>query len=119
MSLSLQIALIMVGLLHTIPAISGLSTAKLAALYQIDSNDHVVLTLLRHRAVLFGLLSAACYYSAWTKTAAIEVSLIALIAMLSFVLIAFTTPHHSHAIKKVAIADSAGCAVLAIGWCLN
>jgi hypothetical protein len=119
MSLSLQIALVLIGLLHTPPAISGLSANKLAALYQIDTNDRVLLVLLHHRAVLFGLLAAACYYSAFTQQFAFEVSVAAFAAMLSFVAIAFSIPHHSPAIKKIALADVIGAVVLAAGWALS
>lgn len=119
MNLSLQIALVLIGLLHTPPAISGLSANKLAALYKIDTNDRVLLVLLHHRAVLFGLLAAACYYAVFTQHYALEVSIAAFIAMLSFVGIATGIPHHSPAIKKIAIADTIGVLVLALGWALN
>ena len=119
MSLSLQIALVLIGLLHTLPAISGLSANKLAALYKIDTNDRVLLVLLHHRAVLFGLLAAACYYSAFTQQYGLEVSIAAFIAMLSFVGIAAGVAHQSPAIKKIAIADAIGALVLTLGWVLN
>ena len=119
MSLSLQIALVLIGLLHTPPAISGLSKSKLAALYKIDINDSVLLVLLHHRAVLFALLAGACYYSAFTQQFAGEVSVAAYIAMLSFVGIAFSIPHNSPAIKKIAIADAIGAVVLTAGWAIH
>lgn len=119
MNLSLQIALVLIGLLHTPPAISGLSAKKLAALYKVDTDDQMLLVLLHHRAVLFALLAAACYYAAFTQQYAMEVSVAAFIAMLSFVGIAFSIKHNSPAIKKIAIADIIGAVVLTVGWLLN
>lgn len=119
MNISLQIALVLIGLLHTPPALSGLSAKKLAALYRIDTNDQVLLVLLHHRAILFAVLAAACYYSAFSQQHAIEVSVAAFVAMLSFIGIAFTIKHNSPAIKKITIADVIGVAVLTTGWLLN
>lgn len=119
MTLSLQLALIFVGLLHAVPAISGLSASRLASLYKVDADDKVLLVLLRHRAVLFGILAAGCFYSAFTQTAALEISIAGLVAMLSFVGIAFSIPHQSPAIQKIAMADVVGLVVLAAGWALN
>lgn len=119
MNLSLQIALVLIGLLHTPPAISGLSAKKLAALYQVDTDDRVLLVLLHHRAVLFGLLAAACYVAAFSQQYALEVSIAAFVAMLSFVAIAAGIKHQSAAIKKIAIADAIGVMVLTLGWVLN
>jgi hypothetical protein len=119
MSLSLQISLLLIGLLHTPPAISGLSAHKLATLYKVDTSDRVLLVLLHHRAVLFALLAAACYYAAFTQTLAVEVSIAAFIAMLSFVGISLAIPHQSPAIKKIALADVVGTVVLAAGWAIQ
>lgn len=119
MNLSLQIALLLIGLLHTPPAISGLSAKKLGALYKIDTDDQVLLVLLHHRAILFSVLAAACYYAAYSQQHALEVSVAAYVAMLSFVGIAFTIKHNSPAIKKIAIADLVGAVVLTTGWVLN
>jgi len=50
--------LLLVALLHALPLAGVLGGARLLALYAVDAHDPNLALLLRHRAVLFGLLAA-------------------------------------------------------------
>lgn len=52
------LALWLVALLHALPLAGVLGAARLSTLYGIDVADPNLALLLRHRAVLFGLLAA-------------------------------------------------------------
>jgi hypothetical protein len=65
MKLLVPIALALVALLHALPLAGVLGAAKLSALYGVDARDPALELLLRHRAVLFGLLAAWLAYAAW------------------------------------------------------
>ena len=45
------------AVIHILPALSGLSSSRLASLYGISADDKTLMTLLQHRAVLFGLVA--------------------------------------------------------------
>ncbi|KQY85662.1 MULTISPECIES: hypothetical protein [Roseateles] len=51
-------ALLLVALLHALPLAGVLGAARLSMLYGIDVQEPNLALLLRHRAVLFGLLAA-------------------------------------------------------------
>jgi len=65
MKLLVPIALTLVALLHALPLAGVLGAARLSALYGVDARDPALELLLRHRAVLFGLLAAFLAYAAW------------------------------------------------------
>lgn len=58
MTFIVPITLLLVALLHALPLAGVLGAARLLALYGVDANDPNLALLLRHRAVLFGLLAA-------------------------------------------------------------
>jgi hypothetical protein len=59
------IALFLVGLIHLLPLAGALGAARLASLYGVDAAEPNLQILLRHRAVLFGLLGGLLCASAF------------------------------------------------------
>lgn len=51
-------ALLVVGAVHLLPLLGVLGTSRLEQLYQVHIEDPKLLLLMRHRALLFGLLAA-------------------------------------------------------------
>ncbi len=58
-------SLIIVGLIHLLPLPGVLGADKLSTLYGIQVNEPNLAILMRHRAVLFGLLGAAVIVAAF------------------------------------------------------
>ncbi|RZI92273.1 MAG: phosphopantetheine adenylyltransferase, partial [Rubrivivax sp.] len=65
MKLLVPITLALVALLHALPLAGVLGAAKLSVLYGVDAREPGLELLLRHRAVLFGLLAAFLAWAAW------------------------------------------------------
>jgi hypothetical protein len=59
------IALLLVALIHVLPLSGVLGATRLSALYGLDATEPNLEILLRHRAVLFGLLAAFLAYAAF------------------------------------------------------
>ena len=53
-----QIALILVGILHLLPLAGVLGPDRLASMYGITADEPNLAILMRHREVLFGILGA-------------------------------------------------------------
>lgn len=101
----IALILILVGLINFYPTVGVLSAKMLSGLYVIDIQDNNVLILLRHRAILFGLLGAFLIYSAFKPAVQDWAVVIGLVSMLSFVVIAFLVGDYGTGIRKVIIAD--------------
>jgi len=57
--------LLLVAAIHALPLLGVLGASKLSSLYGIEVQEPNLEILLRHRAVLFGLLAALLTYSAF------------------------------------------------------
>lgn len=107
-------ALILVGVIHLLPVSGVLSAQRLTALYGVSFDDPNVVILLRHRAVLFGLLGLFLVYAAF-QPALQPLALIAgFVSVLSFMVIAWSAGGYNDAIQKVVIADVVALVALAV-----
>lgn len=108
-------ALIIVGLIHLLPLSGVLGAERLSALYGLDFSDPSLAILMRHRAVLFGLLGlfllAAAFRSAWIPLALVAGTL----SVVSFLLLAWLVGDYNAAVSRVVVADVVALACLAIG----
>ena len=111
---ALPILFWLIAIIHIIPAISGLSGSRLASLYGIEGDDQTLMTLLQHRAVLFGFVAAGCIYAAHAPPARWAVLIGAVISMASFILIAFMRGTTSGALSKIIIVDAIGLLLAAL-----
>jgi hypothetical protein len=97
--------LILVGLINLYPAVGILSAELLAGLYKIDIPINDIHILLRHRAVLFGLLGAFIIYSAFKPALQPWAIVVGLVSMVSFIAVALLVGDYGSGIRKVVIAD--------------
>ncbi|MBV1886881.1 MAG: hypothetical protein KUG61_07350, partial [Parvibaculaceae bacterium] len=90
---------------------------RLAALYGYPFEDPNLVLLMRHRAVLFGLIGGLIFYSVLQPSLQPLAMGIALVSMLSFIVLGVTdTPFadFSAAIRKVMWVDVAGLVFLGL-----
>jgi hypothetical protein len=110
------VALLITALIHALPLLGLTGGARLATLYGIADMDASLEILLRHRAVLFGLLAAFLAYAAFNR----ELHGIALvgasISVLSFLALALTTGGYNQAVATVVKVDMVAAVALAAGW---
>ena len=93
------------GIIHLMPITGVFGPDKLNTLYGLSFNEPNLQILMRHRAILFGLLGSLLVYAAFRP----EIQIIALIGGLlsatSFLVIAWSTGGYNEAITKIVIAD--------------
>jgi hypothetical protein len=119
MRLIVSVLLILVGLIHLLPLPGVLGSSQLAALYGLDVSEPNLAILLRHRAVLFGLLGAGCVIAAFRPSWQHVVLLTAAISTLAFLLIAVSTGGYNAAIARVVTADGIALAALVLAAVLR
>ncbi len=60
--------LIVVGIIHLLPVTGALGSERLSALYGLSFQESNISILMRHRALLFGLLGSFLIYAAFKPT---------------------------------------------------
>ena len=109
-------SLIVVGVIHLIPISGALGVGRLNSLYGISITDSDLAILMRHRAVLFGLLGMFCIYAA-VKPRFQFIALIAgAVSVGSFLYLAYATGGYNEELGRVFVADLVAAAFLAIGF---
>lgn len=109
------VLLLIAGLIHLLPLPGVLGATQLQSLYGFTVASPDLEILLRHRAVLFGLLGtlliAAAFKPEW-RTLAIGAGLV---SAASFIAVAMLVGSYGPAIHRVVVADivAIGCLVLA------
>ncbi len=109
------VALVLVALIHLLPLPGVLGADALHRLYGLPVDDPDLALLLRHRAVLFGLLGAGMIASvvwpAWRPVAYVA----AFVSVLSFLVIAALESPAQPAIHRVVMADVIALVLLVAG----
>lgn len=101
-------------LIHGVPALSVFAPKKMAALYGISADDQVLMTLLQHRALLFGLVAAACIYAAHTPSARWPVLIGTVVSMTGFMVIAAARGELGGSLNKIVLVDGIGILLAAV-----
>jgi heme A synthase len=119
MELIFRITLFIAGLINLLPALLAFLPDKISNSYGIDIPNSNYELLLRHRAILFGIIGGLMIFSAIVKKH-YEISTIAgLISMLSFILLYFLIDKGINSeLKKVMMIDIVATAILCIGLLL-
>lgn len=110
----ITVALVAAGLVHLLPAIGVAGGGTLERLYGLSPEDADVELLLRHRAVLFGLLGVATLAAAVRRRHRVEVIAANLLSVTTFVVLAASTDWLTDKIRRVAIIDAALVPLLVI-----
>jgi hypothetical protein len=108
--------MLVVAAIHLVPITGFLGARRLSALYGIDVTDGNLEILMRHRAVLFGILGVFFAYAAFTPAVQPIAFVAAAASLASFFFLAFSASEISHPIRKIVIGDvvAAVCLVGAI-----
>ncbi len=105
MDLFVRAVLLAVGLLHLLPVVGVLGPAQLQRLYGVEVDTPDLTLLLRHRAVLFGivggLLISATVVRAWEMPALV----VAFVSVGSFLVLAPPAGTTHPAVRRVIVAD--------------
>ena len=108
-------SLLIVAVIHLLPLSGVLGSERLTALYGLAFDEPNLEILMRHRAVLFGLLGAFLLYAAF-KPALQSLGFIAgFISVLSFLALAWSRGGYNAALERVVLADIVALVCLLTG----
>ncbi len=101
-----------VGLINFLPVVGVLSVERIASAYAVEVVGPDLEILLRHRALLFGVLGGFVLYAAFTPALQWPAMVLAAVSMVGFLVLAWGVGGYNAALGKVAIVDVAGIALL-------
>ncbi|MEJ2752041.1 MAG: phosphopantetheine adenylyltransferase [Chloroflexota bacterium] len=109
-------SLIVVGVIHLIPLSGVLGVGRLNVLYGTSISDPDLSILMRHRAVLFGLLGIFCIYAAFKPSLQFLALVAGAVSVFSFLYLALETGGYNDELRRVFLADIIAAVFLAIGF---
>lgn len=109
-----SILLAAIGLLNLYPVIGVISAGQLTRLYGISIGSADLETLMRHRAVMLGLIGSFLLLAAFRSSLQVLAASIGLVSMSSFVILAYLSGEIGLQVNKVVTADIVGSIAAAI-----
>jgi hypothetical protein len=94
-----------VGLINLAPAVGVIGSESLQTLYGLSVPQGDLALLMRHRAVLLGLVGAILVVAAFRSSHRRMATLAGLVSMVSFVLLAVLEPPTTPQIERVLLVD--------------
>lgn len=99
---------VLIGLINFLPLVGVLSASRLQSLYGLSSLSPELTLLLRHRAVLFGLLGGLILCAAFVPQLRVAALILAPLSMGSFIALAAGRTAFGEPIQAVITADWVG-----------
>jgi heme A synthase len=119
MELIFRITLFIAGVINLLPSVLAFLPDKISKSYGIEIPNENYELLLRHRAILFGIIGGLMIYSAVAKKHYEVSTVIGLISMVSFIVLFFLIGKDINSeLKKVMSIDIVGTVILCIGFIL-
>ena len=97
--------LAIVAIIHLMPLLGVLGADRLATLYGLDFSEPNLAILMRHRAVLFGLLGSFFLYAAFKPSLQPMAFLGAFISLASFLALVASAETHNRLVQRVVLVD--------------
>lgn len=119
MSIAISICLIIVGLINFAPLFGAFSTQKLESAYSISLENNDLIILMRHRALLFGVLGGLILYSAFSPFYQGVAMTMAAVSMVGYAALVFLVGGYNKSIFKVLVIDIVGIVFLTIAVLLK
>lgn len=109
------VALLIVGTIHLLPLAGVIGSARLTSLYGLPFDEPNLLILMRHRAVLFGLLGGFFVYAAFKRVIQPLAFLAGFVSVISFLWLAASSGGYNEEVGVVFVADLVALVALTIG----
>ncbi len=107
--------LIVVGVIHLLPLSGAIGPERLAELYGLTFAEPNLAILMRHRAVLFGLLGSLLVAAAFRPGLQVVAFVAGWVSVSSFLALASSTGGYNAQIGRVVTADVVAAVCLLIG----
>ncbi|MGJ8669471.1 MAG: hypothetical protein ACSHXK_08290 [Oceanococcus sp.] len=112
MDILTTVLLLVAGLINFVPVFGVFGGRRLQAAYGLDIADSNLQILLRHRAVLFGLVGGFMLYAAYCVSYRPAAYAMGFISMLSYLWLCWQVGDANRALKKIAAVDAVGLVAL-------
>lgn len=114
MAFFVKAVLILVGLVNLAPVVGVLSQSHLFRLYGVAIENQDLLLMMRHRAVLLGLVGATLVAAAWLPGLRTAACILGLVSMISFVVLVLGSGGVGAPLLKIAVIDGVAIVVLVL-----
>lgn len=114
MQMIISVLLIIVAVIHLLPLSGVLSAKRLTALYGLSFDEPNLEILMRHRAVLFGLLGVFLMYAAFQAEHQPIAFVVGFVSVVSFIWIAWSVGGYNASVHRVVVADWVALACLGV-----
>jgi hypothetical protein len=107
--------LVVVAIIHLLPLSGAMSSERLASLYGLSFDEPNIAILMRHRAVMFGVLGSFMLFAAFRPSFQVAAFVIGFVSVVSFLWLASSTGGYNAAIGRVVAADIVALVCLIVG----
>lgn len=114
MQLLVSAMLVVVAIIHLLPLSGVLGATQLASLYGLDFSDPNLAILMRHRAVLFGLMGAFFLYTAFKPALQPIAFVAAFVSIVSFLVLAWMTGSYNPQVARICTGDVVALVALVV-----
>ena len=108
------VLLFLVGVINFLPIIGMLSLDKINQTYGVSVSDNNLAVLLRHRALLFGLIGGFVIYSVFNPQFQTAAIILASVSMLGYLYFFWSIGGSNAALLKIAQIDILGLVLLTL-----
>lgn len=108
MSKAITVLLVMIGLINFTPIMGVISTDILEAGYGIPMDGQELPILMRHRALLFGIIGGFTLYAAFKRVYHLPALIMSSVSMWGFSYLALTIGGYNDEVAKVLFFDLLG-----------
>lgn len=105
MMYAIRAVLLIVAAINFAPVIGVISAEQIKNLYGISLESDDLIILMRHRAILFGLLGTFIAVSAFRPAMQLLACSAGLVSMVTFVLLAYSADTYGDALDKAVVLD--------------
>ncbi len=106
--------LVLVGLVNLAPVLGMFSASKMEQTYGIELGSKDLAIMMRHRALLFGILGSFIICAVFVPVFQVPAMLMAGISMIGFVVLALHAGGYNQSIFKVLVVDLLGTGLLLV-----
>jgi hypothetical protein len=119
MSYLISFLFLVAGAINLAPVSGAISSEQLERLYHIGAASSDVELLLRHRAILFGIVGSIIIVAAFVPGLRLTATLSGLVSMVSFIVLVFATKSGSASLVQIAWIDVVATLILLLGFALH
>ena len=107
--------LLIVAIIHLLPVSGVISVDRLAYLYGISIENSSLEILMRHRAILFGILGLFLLWAVFKPSLQLLGFIAGFISVVSFLLLSLSVGDYNNELSHIIIADIIALVCLLIG----